>query len=226
MARIRRHVPVALTSASAVLGGAAPRRFGDADLAALGRIGRGQSLLEAGRTAAAGDLFDEAMVSVTAGELSPVVAGIVYCAVIDACHQAFDVRRAREWTDGLSRWCDDQQGLVAYRGQCLVHRSQVMQLNGAWAEALDEAHRARRRNPGPGAESAAPEPNNLLAFLHAISPRTHSLLLATATPVQLHPIEAWDLLDALGETIWDAQRNGKPLDANAYLERVRKLSSH
>jgi DNA-binding CsgD family transcriptional regulator len=129
--------------------GAAARRFGDADLAALGRIGRGQSLLGTGRTAAAGDLFDEAMVSVTAGELSPVVAGIVYCAVIDACHQAFDVRRAREWTDGLSRWCDDQQGLVAYRGQCLVHRSQVMQLNGAWAEALDEAYRARQRLAEP-----------------------------------------------------------------------------
>ncbi|HEX6417297.1 MAG TPA: LuxR C-terminal-related transcriptional regulator [Acidimicrobiales bacterium] len=129
--------------------GAAARRFGDADLAALGRIGRGQSLLGTGSPAEAGDLFDEAMVAVTAGELSPVVAGIVYCAVIDACHEAFDVRRAREWTDGLSRWCEAQPGLVAYRGQCLVHRSQVMQLNGAWAEALDEAHRARQRLAEP-----------------------------------------------------------------------------
>ncbi|HET9610116.1 MAG TPA: LuxR family transcriptional regulator [Acidimicrobiales bacterium] len=129
--------------------GAAARRFGDADLAALGRIGRGQSLLGTGRVAEAGDLFDEAMVAVTAGELSAVVAGIVYCAVIDACHEAFDVRRAREWTYGLSRWCEAQPGLVAYRGQCLVHRSQVMQLNGAWAEALDEAHRARQRLAEP-----------------------------------------------------------------------------
>jgi hypothetical protein len=63
---------------------------------------------------------------------------------------------------------------------------------------LDEAHRARRRNLSPGKEYDPPEPNNLLAFLQDILPRTKSLLLATATPVQLHPIEAWDLLDALG----------------------------
>ena len=62
---------------------------------------------------------------------------------------------------------------------------------------LDEAHRARRRNRSPGREFDAAEPNNLLAFLRRISRRTRSMLLATATPVQLHPIEAWDLLDAL-----------------------------
>ena len=63
---------------------------------------------------------------------------------------------------------------------------------------LDEAHRARRRRVGQRPYAAA-EPNNLLRFLRAISPRTKSLLLATATPVQLHPVEAYDLLDALAE---------------------------
>ena len=62
---------------------------------------------------------------------------------------------------------------------------------------LDEAHRARRRNLSRGKEYEPPVPNNLLRFLWEISPRTRSLLLATATPVQIHPIEAWDLLDAL-----------------------------
>ena len=63
---------------------------------------------------------------------------------------------------------------------------------------LDEAHRARRRNFSPGRRAFAPaRPNNLLKFLREISPRTKSLLLATATPVQLHPVEAYDLLDAL-----------------------------
>ena len=62
---------------------------------------------------------------------------------------------------------------------------------------LDEAHRARRRNlSGRGAFGAA-QPNNLLKFPREVSPRTKSLLLATATPVQLHPVEAYDLLDAL-----------------------------
>lgn len=62
---------------------------------------------------------------------------------------------------------------------------------------LDEAHRARRKNPEKDADSHSPRPNNLLAFLNEISFQTTSLLLATATPVQLHPIEAFDMLNAL-----------------------------
>ena len=63
---------------------------------------------------------------------------------------------------------------------------------------LDEAHRARRRRVSQRPYAAA-EPNNLLRFLRAISPRTKSLLLATATPAQLHPVEAYDLLEVLAE---------------------------
>ncbi len=62
---------------------------------------------------------------------------------------------------------------------------------------LDEAHRARRRNLGPTHDHEVPDPNNLLRFMYQIAPRTRSLLLATATPVQLRPIEAWDLLNLL-----------------------------
>lgn len=62
---------------------------------------------------------------------------------------------------------------------------------------LDEAHRARRRNLGPTHDQENPDPNNLLDFMYQIAPRTRSLLLATATPVQMRPIEAWDLLDVL-----------------------------
>ena len=64
---------------------------------------------------------------------------------------------------------------------------------------LDEAHRARRANLGPAHRGEKAEPNNLLRFLMDIAPRTRSLLLATATPVQLDSIEAWDLLNALNE---------------------------
>ncbi|MFR9804534.1 helix-turn-helix transcriptional regulator [Pseudonocardia sp. RS010] len=125
------------------------RRFGDADLSALGCVGLGQVLLRQGRTVEGLGRFDEAMVAVTLGELSPTVAGLVYCAVIDECQQAFDVRRAVEWTAALGRWCDAQPGLVPYRGQCLVHRSQVLQLRGAWRTALDEARQARDRLARP-----------------------------------------------------------------------------
>jgi superfamily II DNA or RNA helicase len=62
---------------------------------------------------------------------------------------------------------------------------------------LDEAHHARRRNLGPNRDRETADPNNLLSFMQQISTKTRSLLLATATPVQMRPIEAWDLLDIL-----------------------------
>jgi superfamily II DNA or RNA helicase len=62
---------------------------------------------------------------------------------------------------------------------------------------LDEAHRARRSHPEKDPDVHKAQPNNLLAFLNEITFQTKSLLLATATPVQMHPIEVFDLLHAL-----------------------------
>ena len=80
----------------------------------------------------------------------PWLIGVVYCAVIEGCYSLFDLGRAREWTSALSRWCGAQPDLVPFRGQCLVHRAEVLRLNGAWAEAMEEAAKvpATRHPPG------------------------------------------------------------------------------
>lgn len=123
-------------------------RFGDTDLLALGRHAQGRALIKLHRTAEGLALLDEAMVSVTSGEVSPIPAGVVYCSAIEGCHEVFDVIRAQEWTASLSAWCAAQPDLVLFRGQCLVHRSQVLQALGAWPEALVEARRAGERLSG------------------------------------------------------------------------------
>jgi DNA-binding CsgD family transcriptional regulator len=121
-------------------------RFGDADLFSLAVHTQGLALIRQGKPEAGLALMDEAMLAATAGELSPIVTGVVYCGVIAGCEEAFEVRRAREWTDALSDWCERQPELVAFGGRCLAHRAEIMQLHGAWAEALEEARRARSQS--------------------------------------------------------------------------------
>ena len=116
-------------------------RFGDPDLVALAVMEQGHALVRQGKTEEGLRLVDESMVAVTAGELSPVVAGIVYCNTIAFCRDAYELRRAREWTEALTRWCEQQPDMVAHKGICLVHRAEIMTLGGAWREALEEASR-------------------------------------------------------------------------------------
>jgi len=129
-------------------------RFNDRDLLALARLGQGRTLVKGGETSRGLNLLDEAMVAITAGEIGAVVAGIVFCAVIETCRDAFDVRRAQEWTEAMTRWCATKPDLVAYRGHCSVYRAEVLRMHGEWDEALDEALQACDRLGTPPAHAA------------------------------------------------------------------------
>ena len=121
-------------------------RFNETDLIAFARNFLGRALMLQGRVKEGLSFLDEAMVAVSARELSPVVTGIIYCTAIDSCHRVYAFGRAREWTSALADWCEEQSQLMIFNGRCLVHRSELMQLNGNWAEAIEEARRASRRD--------------------------------------------------------------------------------
>ena len=142
---------VATAAEAAAIG----ERFGDSDLFALAVHDQGHLLIQTGRFEEGLRLLDEAMVAVTAGELSPIVCGLVYCGVIMACQEAHEVRRAQEWTAALTGWCERQPDLVAFTGRCLVHRAEIMQLHGTWTAALEEARRAGERCLEAGNPAAA-----------------------------------------------------------------------
>jgi DNA-binding NarL/FixJ family response regulator len=130
------------------------RRCGEADAVALALTVVGRSFLREDRVTEGMAALDEAMVEVVAGGVSAPVAGSVYCALVAACEEIAEVRRAAEWTAALSRWCDRQRGMVTFTGQCLVHRATIKQLHGQWAEALEEVRLACERFSG-GADVSA-----------------------------------------------------------------------
>lgn len=125
------------------------RRTGDRELLAWGLMCIGEAEIAIGDIRRGLQRLDEAMLAIRSGDLSPLPAGVVYCAAIDACMAAFDLRRASEWTDALTAWCTAQPDLVPFRGQCLVHRAQLLQAKGAWADAAAEAARASQRLSAP-----------------------------------------------------------------------------
>ena len=126
-------------------------RHDDTDLRLLAGSGHGQALLAVGRSAEGMAELDEVMVTATSADASPQVVGRVYCAVIAVCRGCLDLARSAEWTEVLGRWCDSQPDLVPFRGQCLVHRSEVLQVRGQWDDAALEVEKVLgRRAPATG----------------------------------------------------------------------------
>jgi len=174
-------------------------RFDDRDLRAVAVLGHGQALLALGDPFGATTRFDEVMLSVRSGEVGPIVSGIVYCAVILECIQMFDVARAAEWTAALDTWCAAQPDLVPYRGQCLVHKSQLQQAAGDWSKAATTVASACERL------SAPPHP---------------ALGLACYQEAELLRLRG--ALDAAAEAYGRASRAGyEPMPGLALLEQAR-----
>lgn len=133
---------------------AAARRFHDADLIAMSACAQGRIALYSGRFAEGLAHLDEAMVRVIAGEASPFISGHVFCTAIEGCQEISDFGRVAEWTTALEKWCDAQPGLLAFTGQCAVHRGQLLRLSGAWDDALTEYSRAAERYEQIGTQGA------------------------------------------------------------------------
>ena len=136
----------------------AGEKFHNSDLNVLGRLGLGQALIQKGEITSGIKLFDETMITVETEEVFPLVNGIVYCAVIETCRKIWDLKRAKEWTSALTRWCDGQPDIVPFRGECLVRRAEIFQFHGDWAKALVETRDAcdlLTRHPGQSAAGEA-----------------------------------------------------------------------
>lgn len=147
----------------------AGRRGDDPDLVALSLNNGGRALVRLGKTEEGMGWLDEAMVAVVSGELSATVAGTVYCSLIEACEEISELRRAKEWTEALTRWCDGQQGMLTFNGQCLTHRAMILRRHGDWTAAADEAVRACEKFRGAADEIATGRALYQLAEIKRVS---------------------------------------------------------
>jgi class 3 adenylate cyclase len=117
-------------------------RLGDRDIEAFGRALEGAILVFHTQVEQGLALVDEATLAAVGGELSPYVAGNIYCLTIGICRSVADYRRASEWTEAAARWCE-REAITGFPGVCRVQRAEIMRLRGSYAEAEDEASKAQ-----------------------------------------------------------------------------------
>lgn len=118
-------------------------RFADRNLAILARHAQARSFIFAGDIKRGAAVLDEVLVAIEAGDVSPLFVGDIYCSAISGCREMYDYGRAREWTKALERWCESQTDAINYGGQCLVHRAEIIRMQGEWDMAVSELERAR-----------------------------------------------------------------------------------
>ena len=204
-------------------------RYGDRDLGALARNFEGRSLIRLGRFSEGLPLLDEAMLAATSGELLPLITGLIYCSVIAACQQSYALDRAREWTAALSKWCETQPQLEAFAGQCLIHRSEILQLGGSWPEAIEEARRASIRmsgSRGGGAGNACYQEGEIHRLRGELAEAERAYALASERGRDPHPGQAL-LRMVQGRVDLAAAASRRVLSATSDpLQRTRFLPAH
>jgi class 3 adenylate cyclase len=109
-------------------------RAGDRDTQVLALVGKGRAFVQRGDVEAGLAILDEASTSAVSGELRPFATGLVYCVTISSCQNVGDFRRAAEWTEAASRWCE-QADMNGFPGACRIHRAEIMRLRGDWPQA-------------------------------------------------------------------------------------------
>ncbi|EWT05231.1 LuxR family transcriptional regulator [Intrasporangium chromatireducens Q5-1] len=203
------------------------RRHHDGELMALALCGLGRVTIMSGRVAEGLALLDEAMTALLAHGRSPEVFGNVYCTAIEGCQEVREVGRVAEWTSGLQRWCEAHPSLVAFTGQCSLHRGQLLAAQGALREAVDEFDSAIERYRGggqlPAIGQAAYERGEALRILGDLDGADESFRLAGECGYDPQPGLAllWTHRGELGAAAGAARRlvaePGSPVD------RVRVL---
>lgn len=86
-------------------------------------------------------LLDEALAEAITDELVPGMTGNIFCHVIAACWELGDLRRAAAAAAATERWLARLPAAALFSGICRVHRAQLLQAAGAWANAECEAAR-------------------------------------------------------------------------------------
>src|SRR5262245_3888353 len=117
-------------------------RFADRDLEAFALVAQGAILVFQTQLEEGLPLLDEGTLAAIGGQLAPFNVGSIYCLTLGVCRSIADYRRAAEWTEAVSRLCE-QQSITGFPGVCRVQRAELMRMRGSLGEAEAEASKAR-----------------------------------------------------------------------------------
>ena len=114
--------------------------FGDSDLEAKALADGGLALITQGKIGEGFARMDEAMAAVSAGEVSPIFSGKIFCALLTACERTGDIRRAEEWSQAARGYADANfpGKLPVLHAHCRTAYGVVLCDTGRWSEAESE----------------------------------------------------------------------------------------